>query len=82
MAGGGDNFTVLRQGSNVQAGDSDSAVVKLYFRTRGMVPVPVLNRITRLNSSKRSRGMHHFAGSVVKNQLRQVFHNVVALRRQ
>jgi 5'-nucleotidase len=49
MASGGDNFTVLRQGTTVQAGDIDSAVVKLYLRTRGVVQVPVLDRILRLN---------------------------------
>ena len=45
MASGGDNFSLLRQGSNVQAGEVDSTVVKLYFRTRAVVGVPALDRI-------------------------------------
>jgi 5'-nucleotidase len=49
MAGGGDNFTVLLQGTNVQAGDIDSVVAKLYFRVKGIVNAPTLDRISRLN---------------------------------
>jgi 5'-nucleotidase len=49
MASGGDNFTMLRQGTKVQDGDIDSALAKLYFQTRGVVQVPALNRVTRLN---------------------------------
>ncbi len=49
MAGGGDNFTVLLQGTNVQAGDIDSVVAKLYFRVKGIVNAPALDRIARLN---------------------------------
>ena len=49
MASGGDNFSLLRQGSNVQAGEVDSTVVKLYFRTRAVVGVPALDRIERVH---------------------------------
>lgn len=49
MASGGDGYTVLRQGSNVQAGEIDSVVTKLYFRAKGIVNSPVLDRILRFN---------------------------------
>jgi 5'-nucleotidase len=49
MASGGDNFTVLTQGSNVQAGEIDSVVAKLYFRVKGIVNAPAQDRIVRLN---------------------------------
>jgi 5'-nucleotidase len=49
MASGGDNFTVLTQGTNVQAGEIDSVVAKLYFRVKGIVGAPPLDRIVRVN---------------------------------
>ena len=49
MASGGDLMTVLRDGRNLQAGEVDLVAAKLYFRVRGVVPVPALDRITRLN---------------------------------
>lgn len=49
MASGGDNFSVLLQGANVQAGEIDSVVSKLYFRAKGIVNAPALDRISRLN---------------------------------
>ncbi len=49
MASGGDNFTVLQQGRNVQAGEIDSVVAKLYFRAKGIVKTPTLDRISRVN---------------------------------
>lgn len=49
LAEGGDGFTVFRQGPNRQTGDLDSAVVKLYLRVKGVVPVPALGRITAIN---------------------------------
>jgi 5'-nucleotidase len=49
MASGGDNFTVLTQGTNVQAGEIDSVVAKLYFRVKGIVNAPAQDRIVRLN---------------------------------
>lgn len=49
MASGGDNFTVLQQGRNVQAGEIDSVVAKHYFGAKGIVNAPALNRILRLN---------------------------------
>jgi 5'-nucleotidase len=49
LADGGDGFTVFQQGKNRQAGDVDSAVVKLYLRMKGVLPVPALGRITSIN---------------------------------
>ena len=49
LAEGGDGFSVFKQGKNVQTGELDSVVLKLYFRAKGVVPVPTLGRITRLN---------------------------------
>ncbi len=49
LAEGGDGFSAFKQGSNVQTGELDSVVLKLYFRAKGVVQVPTLGRITRLN---------------------------------
>jgi 5'-nucleotidase len=49
MASGGDNFTLLTQGTNVQAGEIDLVATKLYFRLKGVVPAPGMGRITRIN---------------------------------
>ena len=49
LADGGDGFTVFQQGKNRQTGDVDSAVVKLYLRMKGVLPVPALGRITAIN---------------------------------
>ncbi len=49
LADGGDGFTVFQQGTNRQTGDVDSAVVKLYLRMKGVLPVPTLGRITAIN---------------------------------
>lgn len=49
LADGGDNFTVLRQGRKRQAGEIDSVVAKLYFRVKGIVHAPALDRISRVN---------------------------------
>jgi 5'-nucleotidase len=49
MGSGGDNFTALTQGTNVQAGEIDSVVAKLYFRVKGIVNAPAQDRILRLN---------------------------------
>ena len=49
LAEGGDGFSAFKQGSNVQTGELDSVVLKLYFRAKGVVQVPRLGRITRLN---------------------------------
>jgi 5'-nucleotidase len=46
MASGGDNYTVLRQGRNRQDGEMDSVVTKLYFRVKGLVVAPALDRIS------------------------------------
>jgi len=40
---------VLKQGGNLQQGELDSVAVKLYLRTRGVVQVPALDRIERIN---------------------------------
>ena len=49
MAAGGDNFSVLLSGKNIQQGDVDIDAGAAYFRAKGTVPTPVLNRITRIN---------------------------------
>lgn len=49
LAEGGDGFSVFKQGKNVQIGELDSVVLKLYFRAKGVVAVPTLGRITRIN---------------------------------
>jgi 5'-nucleotidase len=49
LADGGDGFTVFQQGKNRQAGDVDTAVVRLYLRMKGVLPVPALGRITSIN---------------------------------
>ena len=49
MASGGDSYTVLKQGRNQQTGELDSVVAKLYFRVKGVVHAPALDRISRLN---------------------------------
>ncbi|WP_342617003.1 bifunctional metallophosphatase/5'-nucleotidase [Rhodoferax sp. GW822-FHT02A01] len=49
MASGGDAFNVFKSGRNVQEGDNDLAVTKLYLRVKGLVQPPVMGRIQRLN---------------------------------
>jgi 5'-nucleotidase len=49
MATAGDNFSVLRQGTNKQMGEIDLVVAKLYFRVKGVVNAPALGRISRIN---------------------------------
>jgi len=49
IAGGGDRFTVFKQGKNRVTGELDSAVLKLYFRMKPVVPVPTLGRVLRIN---------------------------------
>lgn len=49
MAAGGDNFSVLLSGKNIQQGDVDIDAGAAYFRAKGTVPTPVLNRITRIH---------------------------------
>jgi 5'-nucleotidase len=49
MATGGDNYTVLRAGTNSQAGDIDIDAGVAYFRKVGTVSTPPQNRITRIN---------------------------------
>jgi 5'-nucleotidase len=51
MASGGDNYTVLRQGRNRQDGEIDSVVTKLYFRVKGLVRAPALDRIAVITSA-------------------------------
>lgn len=48
IAGGGDGFTVLTQGSNRVGGKVDVDVLESYFASASPVAVPALNRITRL----------------------------------
>jgi len=49
LADGGDGFSVFKQGTHLQTGELDSVVLKLYFRAKGVVQVPTLGRISRLN---------------------------------
>jgi 5'-nucleotidase len=49
MASGGDALSVFKQGRNVQEGESDLAVAKLYLRLKGILPPPQMGRIQRLN---------------------------------
>jgi hypothetical protein len=37
------------QGTNQQAGEIDSVVAKLYFRVKGIVNAPALDRILRMD---------------------------------
>ena len=49
MASGGDNFPVLKEGLEVQTGEIDLVVAKLYLRAHGVVRAPEAGRITRVN---------------------------------
>lgn len=49
MASGGDNFTVLTRGTNVQQGAIDIDAASAYFKLKGTISTPAQNRITRLN---------------------------------
>jgi len=49
MASGGDSFNVLKQGTQVQDGENDLVAAKMYLRLKGLLPVPVLGRIQRIN---------------------------------
>ena len=49
MASGGDNFPVLRDGQDVQTGEIDLVVAKLYLRAHGVVRPPEAGRISRLH---------------------------------
>ncbi len=47
MASGGDNFAILRDGRDVQTGEIDLVVAKIYLRARGVVKAPTEGRVTR-----------------------------------
>jgi 5'-nucleotidase len=49
MASGGDSFNVFRHGLNMQEGENDLVVAKLYLRLKGVLPPPSMGRIQRLN---------------------------------
>ena len=49
MASGGDNFSLLREGLDVQTGEVDLVVAKLYLRAHGVVQAPQSGRIQRLD---------------------------------
>jgi 5'-nucleotidase len=49
MASGGDNFPILRDGHDVQTGEIDLVVAKLYLRAHVVVKPPETGRITRLH---------------------------------
>jgi len=48
LAAGGDNFSVLAQARQIQEGDLALDAVSAYFRVKGLVEVPVLDRVRRL----------------------------------
>jgi 5'-nucleotidase len=49
MASGGDALSVFKLGRNVQEGENDLVVAKLYFRLKGLLPPPQMGRIRRVN---------------------------------
>lgn len=49
MSVGGDNYSILLQGKNSQAGEIDLTATKLFFERQGVVSPPQLGRITRVN---------------------------------
>lgn len=49
LASGGDALSVFKQGRNVQEGETDLVAAKLYFRLKGVMPLPQMGRIQRLN---------------------------------
>jgi 5'-nucleotidase len=49
MASGGDALGVFKQGRNVQEGETDLAVAKLYLQRKGVLPAPQMGRIQRLH---------------------------------
>ena len=49
LAGGGDNFTVLRQGSEVRTGMMDVDAFEIHVKANPTLAPGVLDRITRLN---------------------------------
>jgi 5'-nucleotidase len=49
MASGGDALSVFKQGRNVQEGETDLVVAKLYLRVKGVLPAPQMGRIQRVN---------------------------------
>ena len=49
MASGGDALSIFKQGRNVQEGETDLAVAKLYLRLKGILQPPSMGRIQRLN---------------------------------
>jgi 5'-nucleotidase len=49
MASGGDALSVFKQGRNVQEGETDLVAAKLYLRLKGVLPLPQMGRIQRLN---------------------------------
>jgi 5'-nucleotidase len=49
MAGGGDNFALLREGRDAQDGDIDLEVAQRYLRAAGLLHAPPPGRIQRLD---------------------------------
>jgi 5'-nucleotidase len=48
MAGGGDSFTVFKQGKNPMGGGSDLEVLKAYIKQNSPVSPPSVDRIKML----------------------------------
>lgn len=49
MASGGDALNVFKLGRNLQEGETDVEAARAYVRDKGVVPVPALGRIQRVN---------------------------------
>ncbi|CAA9481442.1 MAG: 5'-nucleotidase [uncultured Sphingomonadaceae bacterium] len=50
LSGGGDNFTVLREGADPVGGAVDVDALEAYFRARPVVTPPALGRVRRVDS--------------------------------
>lgn len=49
LASGGDNFTMFTQGTDLPGGGEDIDAFEAYFAGKGVLPLPVANRITRVD---------------------------------
>jgi len=48
IAGGGDGYTVLKQGTDVTVGPLDLDAIEAYLRARDIVPLPATGRVTMI----------------------------------
>ena len=49
LATGGDNFTMFAKGADLPGGADDIDALEAYFAGKGVVPLPVTNRVTRVD---------------------------------